>query len=288
MPEVRAIWELTRGEHGLMYGAGVLVGILVGGGDFGITAVFGFFTAFFIQAGTFALNDYCDVETDIANNRLDRPLVRGALTKEFAFIIACVSTALGILCSVVLTMLHGGLTLFLVALLLAVLGILYDIRMKELFALGNLYIAFTMAVPFIYGGLIAGDIGGGLLILSLIALFAGLGREVMKDIADMRGDEIRDVRSIARVYGIEKAKEVVTASYSLAVGLSVVPFFLHSTPYYHNPLFITMIGGTDIIFAHTLYGLWKRHVNYEQLRKETLVAIAIGLLAFICGFYAKC
>ncbi len=283
MTEVRAIWELTRGEHGLMYGAGVLIGILVGGGNFGITAVLGFFTAFFIQAGTFALNDYCDLETDIANYRLDRPLVRGALTKELAFGIACIATALGILSSVVLTMLHGGLTLFLVALLLAALGILYDIKIKELFAVGNLYIAFTMAVPFIYGGLIAGDIGEGLLILSFIALLAGLGREVMKDIADIEGDAIRDVRSIARVYGIEEAKKVVTASSSLAVGLSVVPFFLPSTPYYLNPIFIILVSGTDIIFAHTINELWKQHVNYEQLRKETLVAIAIGLLAFICG-----
>ncbi|MCW7069649.1 MAG: UbiA family prenyltransferase [Methanophagales archaeon] len=283
MTEVRAIWELTRGEHGLMYGAGVLIGILVGGGNFGITAVLGFFTAFFIQAGTFALNDYCDLETDIANHRLDRPLVRGALTKELAFGIACIATALGILSSVVLTMLHGGLTLFLVALLLAALGILYDIKIKELFAVGNLYIAFTMAVPFIYGGLIAGDIGEGLLILSFIALLAGLGREVMKDIADIEGDEIRDVRSIARVYGIEEAKKVVTASSLLAVGLSVVPFFLPSTPYYLNPIFIILVSGTDIIFAHTINELWKQHVNYEQLRKETLIAIAIGLLAFICG-----
>ncbi|MCW3138973.1 MAG: UbiA family prenyltransferase [Methanophagales archaeon] len=283
MTEVRAIWELTRGEHGLMYGAGVLIGILVAGGNFGITAVLGFFTAFFIQAGTFALNDYCDLETDIANHRLDRPLVRGALTKELAFGIACIATALGILSSVVLTMLHGGLTLFLVALLLAALGILYDIKIKELFAVGNLYIAFTMAVPFIYGGLIAGDIGEGLLILSFIALLAGLGREVMKDIADIEGDEIRDVRSIARVYGIEEAKKVVTASSLLAVGLSVVPFFLPSTPYYLNPIFIILVSGTDIIFAHTINELWKQHVNYEQLRKETLVAIAIGLLAFICG-----
>ena len=283
MTEVRAIWELTRGEHGLMYGAGVLIGILVGGGNFGITAVLGFFTAFFIQAGTFALNDYCDLETDIANHRLDRPLVRGALTKELAFGIACIATALGILSSVVLTMLHGGLTLFLVALLLAALGILYDIKIKELFAVGNLYIAFTMAVPFIYGGLIAGDIGEGLLILSFIALLAGLGREVMKDIADIEGDEIREVKSIARVYGIEEAKKVVTASSSLAVGLSVVPFFLPSTPYYLNPIFIILVSGTDIIFAHTINELWKQHVNYEQLRKETLVAIAIGLLAFICG-----
>lgn len=280
---MRAIWELTRGEHGLMYGAGVLIGILVAGGNFGITAVLGFFTAFFIQAGTFALNDYCDLETDIANHRLDRPLVRGALTKELAFGIACIATALGILSSVVLTMLHGGLTLFLVALLLAALGILYDIKIKELFAVGNLYIAFTMAVPFIYGGLIAGDIGEGLLILSFIALLAGLGREVMKDIADIEGDEIRDVRSIARVYGIEEAKKVVTASSLLAVGLSVVPFFLPSTPYYLNPIFIILVSGTDIIFAHTINELWKQHVNYEQLRKETLIAIAIGLLAFICG-----
>ncbi len=281
--DIRAIWELTRAEHGLMYGSGVVIGILLGGGSSGLAAVLGFFTAFFIQAGTFALNDYCDLESDIANHRLDRPLVRGALSRGCALMVASIATALGILFSVALTMLQGGLLLFIVALILAVLGILYDIKMKELLVVSNLYIASTMAAPFIYGGLIAGEVGEGLLILSLIALLAGFGREVMKDVADMLGDELRGVRSIVRVYGVTRAKQVVSVSSSLAVVLSVVPLFLRATPYYLNPAFLIPVGLTDIILIHAIIGLWKPEVNYERLRKETLVAIASGLLAFICG-----
>ncbi len=283
MVKLKAVWELTRCEHGVMYGIGVLIGILLGGGSTIIAAILGFLTALFIQAGTFALNDYCDLDSDIANNRLDRPLVRGALSKELAFMVACVATLLGILASFVLTLLMGELTLFLVASLLAALGILYDLKMKELLVVSNLYIAFTMAVPFIYGGLIAGYIDEGLLTLAFIALLTGFGREVMKDIADMEGDALRGVKSIARVYGIRTAKLVTTISYASAAGLSVVPFFLPATNYYLDPVFMTLVGGTDILLVHTIVMLWNREVDYMRLRQETLIAIAIGLLAFVCG-----
>ena len=284
--KIKTVWELTRAEHGLMYGFGVLIGIIIAGGSAYETAIFGFFTALFIQAGTFALNDYCDLESDIANRRMDRPLVRGELRKEEALLIACFATAIGIIFAAFLAVFLNNPILFLLALTLAVSGILYDIKMKEFFAVSNFYIAFTMAVPFIFGGLIAepGKIETALLILSSIAFLAGFGREVMKDIADVKGDALRNVRSVARIYGMENAKRVVVFSYSIAVILSVIPFFSVNTSYFHNTAYLLPVIVADALFVHTCFGLRKgADINYNYMRKETLIAIAIGLIAFISG-----
>jgi geranylgeranylglycerol-phosphate geranylgeranyltransferase len=282
---IRAVWELTRVEHGIMYGFGVLIGILIGGGSSYVTAILGFFIALFIQAGTFALNDYCDVESDIANCRTDRPLVRGELKKKEALIIAYLTTALGIICAVVLTVILKKFVLFALVLILAALGILYDFKMKEFLAVSNVYIAFTMAVPFIFGGLIAEHRGvaTSLIILSTIAFLAGFGREVLKDIGDMKGDALRNVKSIARVYGIERAKNITIISFSIAVILSVIPFFLLNTSYFFNPLYLLPVIATDALVIHVCFEMRKEVVNYNSLRNQTLIAIGIGLIGFIGG-----
>ena len=294
-----------------MYGCGVLIGIIVAGGSACScsyeSAVFGFLTAVFLQAGTFALNDFYDLESDIANQRRDRPLVRGELKKEEALLVACVAVVVGLFFASFL-----GWVLFLLASVLAVLGVLYDVKLKEVLAVSNIYIAFTMAVPFVFGGLIAEPTavgaavgagagagvgagagagtgaGGGageevaLLVLSSIAFSAGFGREVMKDIEDAKGDALRGVRSLARVYGLERAKQVVVFSYSAAVLLSAVPFFLADTSYFLNPAYLLPILVADALFVHASFRLFFGGEE-KQLRKETLVAVAAGLVAFVAG-----
>ncbi len=290
---IKTIWELTRLEHGLMYGCGVIIGIVIAGGSSYEPAIFGFLTAFFIQAGTFALNDYYDLESDVANRRMDRPLVRGDIRKEEALLIACIATTIGVIFAIFLSTILKNPIFFLIALALAALGVLYDIKIKEFLAVSNFYIAGTMAIPFIYGGLITEpdriEVMLLILILSSIAFFAGLGREVMKDIADVKGDEIRNVRSIARVYGMEKAKRITIFSYSFAAILSVVPFFLVNTPYFFNPAYILLVMAADALFLHTCFRLkpfikrFAFDINYNYMRKETLIAIVIGLIAFVSG-----
>ncbi len=105
----------------------------------------------------------------------------------------------------------------------------------------------------------------------------------MKDIADVKGDALRDIRSIARIYGVEKAKTITILSYSLAVILSVIPFFLVKTTYAFNLAYIFVILAADALFLHVCIKLRKEDVNYKSLRKETLIAIAIGLIAFVSG-----
>ena len=294
-----------------MYGCGVLIGIIVAGGSACScsyeSAVFGFLTAVFLQAGTFALNDFYDLESDIANQRRDRPLVLGELKKEEALLVACVAVVVGLFFASFL-----GWVLFLLASALAVLGVLYDVKLKEVLAVSNIYIAFTMAVPFVFGGLIAeptavgaavgaavgtgagAGVGEGagagagageevaLLVLSSIAFSAGFGREVMKDIEDAKGDALRGVRSLARVYGLERAKQVVVFSYSAAVLLSAVPFFLADTSYFLNPAYLLPILVADALFVHASFRLFFGGEE-KQLRKETLVAVAAGLVAFVAG-----
>lgn len=285
--KIKTVWALTRLEHGLMYGFGVLIGLIIVDKTklFTNLSIFGFFTALLLEAGSFALNDYCDMESDIANRRMDRPLVRGDIKKEVALLIAILATAIGIIFAGLLAVVLNNFIFCLLAVILAVLGILYDLKMKEFFAVSNIYIAVTMAMPFIFGGLIADPtrIDIALLILSSIAFLAGFGREVMKDIADVKGDEVRDVRSIARVYGVEKAKLVVVLSYYLAILLSVVPFFLVNTSYFHNPAYIVPVMATDVLFLHTCLELRKEDVNYSIMREETLIALVIGLIGFVSG-----
>ena len=58
-----------------------------------------FFNALFLEASTFALNDYYDLEIDKKNKRDDRPLVRGDLSPKTALYLFTVFFPLGIVCS---------------------------------------------------------------------------------------------------------------------------------------------------------------------------------------------
>ena len=83
MKKIKAIWEIMRLEHGVMIAIAILIGSLIAlkGETFPPIDKFilTFFTALFLEASTFALNDYYDLEIDKKNKRMDRPLVRGDL-----------------------------------------------------------------------------------------------------------------------------------------------------------------------------------------------------------------
>jgi geranylgeranylglycerol-phosphate geranylgeranyltransferase len=279
---VKAMWQLTRLEHGLMLGSSVIIGMIISD-DVIISisdALLGFLTVLLISAGIFALNDYCDMDVDIANDRADRPLVRGELQPRDALIIASIATPIGILCSFLLE----NMWCFALAVITAGLGIVYDVKMKEAGVPGNAYIAFTMAIPFVFGGLIIRRVPFVLLIFSSMAFLSGFGREVMKGIVDVKGDALRDVKTIARVYGIGKAKIISVIFYMIAVLLTFFPFIFDMSGFRnHAYLFLILIA--DSLFAYVCYELYKSkdREKVNELRNTTLVAMIVGLIAFLCG-----
>ena len=180
----------------------------------------GFLTGFFICAYSMAVNDIYDVEVDRVN-RPERPLPSGQVSTRGAFRMSLLVLVAGVACSV-LTLNIAAVG---IAVLYAFLSWLYNSRAKKTGLPGNLIVASSLAIPFIYGGVvIEGSITGSLLLMmALTSLFAGVGREVVKAMADVEGDAKRGVNSVARARGLRTASVVGAASFLLSVGTSWVP-----------------------------------------------------------------
>lgn len=257
-----------------MYGIGVLVGIFLGGGAKFEDVLLGFMTAVFLQASTFALNDYIDYEIDLANRRFDRPLVRGEVSKSAALFLSTFFFPLGAISAFFISSIA-----FICATTIALLGFAYNYKLKELGFIGNVYIAFTMSAPFIFGGLIS-ELRSSILLIALIAFFCGLGREIMKGIEDVEGDALRGVRTIARIHGIEKAAQLSSALFLIAILLSFIPPIV--VPEYLDAKYILPVAITDLMLLQVTFKLQKSK-EIAKFRKKTLFAMLFGLIGFLAG-----
>jgi len=280
---IKAVWDLLRLEHGLMYAVGVIVGMVVSAGlDFSIkNMLLGALTALFLQASAFALNDYFDYEVDLANKRTDRPLVRGELSRRTAFVFFLVLAPVGFLTAYLVS-----IEAFLLAFVITLFGFLYDAKLKEFGLVGNIYIAFSMAAPFIFGSVVAtGEIKESSTLLALIAFFSGVAREVMKGIEDVEGDALRDVKTIARTKGVETAARISACLFLISVLLSFLPpVFLEE--YFMDLKYMVPVAITDVMLIslsrNLLIGRIERK-DIKRYRKESLVALGIGLVGFLGG-----
>ena len=250
-----------------------------------------FFTALFLEASTFALNDYYDFEIDKKNKRFDRPLVRGDISKNTALYLFFILFPLGIVCSYFV-----NLTCFIIALVTALFAIFYDVILKKIKLLGNFFIAYTMAIPFIFGAAsvltktsFAIDLSPAIFIIALIAFLAGAGREIMKDVMDFEGDKEEGVRSFPRYIGIRKSNMISALFYIIAIALSFLPFFMSRYDvYYQNYYYFSFVMVTDTMLLSTsLQLIFKKQVNMRFYRKFTLVAIFFGLIAFLVGVFTR-
>ena len=295
MKKLKAIWELMRLEHGVMIAIAILIGSLIALKGERLPPfdkfILTFLTALFLEASTFALNDYYDLEIDKKNKRDDRPLVRGDLSPKSALYLFFILFPLGILCSYFV-----NIACFIIALVTGLLAILYDVRMKKIKLLGNFYIAYIMAIPFIFGGaaVIAEDalffeIPPAIYIVALIAFLTGYGREIMKDVMDFKGDIAKGVRSFPRYIGPRQSNIIAAVFFIIAVALSFLPFFMKRFEiYYLNYFYLSLIFLTDTMFLSVSFWLiFKKKPHLKLYRRFTLVAIFIGLLAFLIPVLLK-
>ena len=291
MKKIKAIWQLMRLEHGLMIAIAILVGSLIANKSFPVFEKFilAFFTALFLEASTFALNDYYDLEIDKKNKRSDRPLVRGDLSPKSALYLFSVFFPLGIICSYFV-----NITCFIIALITAVFALFYDIKLKKIKLIGNFFIAYTMAIPFVYGGAAVLkentfiiNISPVIFIVALIAFLAGSGREIMKDVMDFKGDKEKGVKSFPKYIGIRSSNMLSSFFFILAIILSFIPFLMSNYGfYYRNHYYLLLILITDtILLGISINLIFKKKVNMEFYRKITLIALFVGLLAFLIGVF---
>jgi geranylgeranylglycerol-phosphate geranylgeranyltransferase len=168
-----------------------------------------------------------------------------------------------------------------IAIISVIIMVAYNSRVKKTGLLGNAFVSTNIAIPFIYGGFAAGSPTWSLGIFSLLAFLSGMGREVIKGIADISGDTAKGVKSAAATRGPAQAAKYGAALFTAAVALSALPVILGLVSYYYIPL----VAICDIGFLLTAYSLLTNSgpSNAKRNKKYVLVWMTFGMLAFLIG-----
>ncbi len=276
----RGALDLIRPVNCAMIGFAVIVGAFVSKPQTEATVqlALGFLTGFLICAYSMAVNDIYDLEVDRVN-RPERPIPSGRVAASEARTLSWAFLATGMACAV----LSLNLLAVVIAGAYAFLSWLYNSWAKKTGLAGNLIVASSLAIPFIYGGAIAGgSIGGSLLLMmALTAFFSGVGREVVKAMADVEGDAKRDVNSLARSRGLPFASRVGALFFLLAVFTSWVPLLTGLA----NEVYAYGVVIPDAIFLYLAVAIASRHdpASAYTVKKVALAGMTVGLLVFIGG-----
>ncbi len=268
--KLKGFIELTRIEHAFMLSLAVLIGYALSNNlVLDVEHIAGLIVPFFIEMGAFALNDFLDFESDLINKRVDRPLVRGSVTKKEALGITLTSFLIAFLLSFLINTYARA-----VALLFALLSIAYDFKLKDLPLIGNVVIALSMGIPFVFGALIGGKISNEIIYISCAAFFIGVAREIIKSVEDMKGDlKARKSRTLPILIGKRNALVVALFFITLFIPFSLLAFF--SLPFKISALLVFLLA--YLLLVKSLFLLNEP----GKSRKIMLYALGFGLLAYL-------
>jgi geranylgeranylglycerol-phosphate geranylgeranyltransferase len=277
---LRAGLEIIRPANCAMIGFAVIVGEFVSKPtSLSVTrSTLGFFTGFFICAYSMAINDIYDAEVDRVNQP-GRPIPSGRMTPQTANRLS----VLALLAGVAFSVLTLSVAAVAVAAAYAFLSWFYSHSAKKQGLAGNLIVASSLAIPFVYGGIISGGmiLSSLLLLMALTAFFAGTGREVVKAMADVQGDEKRGINSVARARGMGAAAATGAAFFLLAVVTSWVPLMAGLA----NLLYTYGVVVPDVIFVYLAASIIRNRdpSNAHRVKGVALLGMLAGLLVFVGG-----
>lgn len=272
--------RMTRPVNSAMIGFAVLVGSTIAAGCISCINVYkliaGWLTGFAISSYSMLTNDIFDVEIDRINQP-NRPLPSGRASVKGAWITAGIMAFIGLAAAA-----YIGLIPFTVAFTALIAAHFYNWRAKRTGLPGNMIVAYSVALPILYGALLVQVVDARITIYWSMVFLSALAREVVKGIADIEGDSIAGVSTVAVSEGAEHAAMAAFALYMTAVALSSIPLVYH----WVRPLWYGIpVAFTDAIFVYSSLRLLRSPDRETALwqKKMALLAMLLGLIGFMGG-----
>ena len=241
-----------------------------------ISVILPVFVVMFFTIGANTLNDYFDYEIDKIN-RPDRAISSGLVLRNHALILSLFSLIVGVLIALRLNkdsqLLSIGVSLPLI--------IAYNVKLKNYPLIGNIIVSLILAMSFIYAGLVFKKTEP-LIIPALLAFGLTLIREIVKDLADIKGDKSAGLMTFPIVYG-KKKTIILCTILSLFLGIgSFIPFL---TGYYNTFYGISLILMVEIPLAVVVISLLNKPVILTAKRGSKLLKFCTlgGLLSIYIG-----
>ncbi|NUN08946.1 MAG: UbiA family prenyltransferase [Ignavibacteriaceae bacterium] len=275
MRTLKGLVKLMRVELPVSAGICVVMGQILALGAIPsvLQMALGFTSIFLISASILVLNDYYDIETDKINAP-HRPIPSGAVSPQGAFIWAV---------SLFLFGFSGGAflsfqTLFL-ALLVSVIGFLYNRKYKKSGLPGNLMVSFSVGMTFVYGGFSVGyPLEKTVWYFAVLAALIDLGEEIAADAMDAKGDMIIRSKSLAIIYGRRPALNISGLIFTIVYLLSFLPFILG----WFSLVYLIPVLIIDISIVYSTVKLLKSSGDEGRKYIRTLyLGATLGILVFV-------
>jgi geranylgeranylglycerol-phosphate geranylgeranyltransferase len=275
MKKIYALFRLLRFELPFAAGVCVVMGQLLALESFasGPEIAFASLSVFFIAAAILVMNDCLDVESDRVNAP-HRPIPSGDVTLREAYILSVALMIAGLMLSLLIS-----LPAFLIAALLLGIGSLYNRFFKKSGLPGNLMVAVSVGMTFVYGGISVGKpFDESVWFFAVIAALIDLGEEIAADAMDMKGDALIASKSIALTFGKPVALNISAAVFLVVIVLSIVPFILGWFSLLYLLPIAVMDGG--IAYSTTVLLTGDEKSGRASIRRLYLLATA-ALLIFL-------
>ena len=275
MSQLSALFLLPRPLNGLITALSVGIGALTAAQAPAWSAILlAALSAALINGAGNAFNDLLDIDIDRINRPL-RPLPAGRLSPSAARRQSLLLAVAGCALAFWLSPWHG-----LIALAVAVLLVLYSASLKNSLLWGNVLVAFVGAIAFPYGALAAGGLGRSW-IPALFAFLFHLGREIVKDIEDVAGDQIRGERTLPLAWGRTQAAVLAAFVYLVLVGFTWMPFFMGL----YGTLYALALLPVHALVGYVLWQLYRQRAVLadDRLGRLLKVGMLLGLVAIVVG-----
>jgi geranylgeranylglycerol-phosphate geranylgeranyltransferase len=269
----KKIWgviRLLRPEISLFGMLCVYIGAIASGSEsFSIEIVYGMLAVFFIGAGSMPFNDYFDWEIDKLNHP-KRPLATGLFKPIFGLQLGIIFFIIGVILSIMI-----NITCFSIGLFAVLLIIIYEISFKNKAFIGNIIVALTTSISFIYGGAIIGNLIKPTF-FTIISFLIFLAREVIMDVRDFEGDKINRITLPIRI-GRKSSAKLASILILIAMVLLFLPNYLGLFSYWYIFLAIPVA----IITIYSTIILLKDVNNAGKTSNILRISMAAGLVIFI-------
>lgn len=263
---------LTSLLGGLATFAATLVGVGFGFIQYSTSVLLAVAAVFIFAMASSALNDFFDHDIDKINHP-ERPLPSGKVTPTQAVIFSIIMFTISTSVAFFLGTLSGFQTtmVFLVAL---VLQIAYEGKLKKMKAFGNFVIGLQAALAFIFGGSVVKNVSS-VSVLSTAAFLSIVGREIVKDIEDVKGDV--DKMSLPKIVGTKNAGIIASLFVATAMLVGVISFYPLSV---FGVYYFMVVLVANLLFMYSISLIFK---NPFRARRTLKFAMLIATTAFIVG-----
>ncbi len=274
---MKAYFEIIRPFNTIFVALTILFGAFFHSHNYSIYAIiFAIFSAGFISAAGYVINDFYDIQIDKIN-RPDRVLPSNRMRPKVAFWYAIILLFLGIIFGF-LTQKSGCIFL---ALLNSFLMFYYAKSLKKKFLFGNLVVAYAAGSAFIFGAISNSNLKN-VFVVSIVAFLYTLVREIVKDMEDVEGDIKENSSTLPIILGKKAAAQLTI------IPILIIFFFLNYKFIFHGlNIYKIVINPFNYIVTLPLlilFLLYSNNLKAKFLHKISLI-MKLDMLLYLVGVW---